>query len=203
MSEERFRGEPRPRKGRLIAIAGAVFVVLAIGACWYAWRQPTYLPPKGDEIDILLELAGVFPDNYKIMWREHQLLRATDPEAQSDPSILKDALFMHKLTTTEGGRSDSAIAVEVAYWFYPTDRHNDPDSAPTCGCDPVSDGSTLCQGRLAFGNYEFEVATSYNGVQCNGPMDPKRYEEFKRTLHTADRLITLYLQPLRRKPAWL
>lgn len=176
---------------------------LAIGAFWFVWRQPTYLPPKGDEIDILLELAGVFPDNYKIMWREHQLLRATDPEAQSDPSILEDALFMHKLTTTEGGRSDGDIAVEVAYWFYPTDHHIDPDSAPGCSCDPVNEGSTLCQGRLAFGNYEFELDASYKGVQCNGPMDPKRYEEFKRTLHTADRLIALYLQPLRRKPAWL
>jgi hypothetical protein len=194
---------------------------LATAAFWFVWRQPTYLPPKGDEIDILLELAGVFPDNYKIMWREHQLLRATDPEAQTDPSILKDALFMHKLTTTEGGQAAGDISIEVSYWFYPTDHGMDPDSAMFghddlkvdelaadaaalgCWCDPVNEGSTLCQGRLAFGNYEFELDASYKRVQCNGPMDPKRYEEFKRTLHTADRLIALYLQPLRRKPAWL
>jgi hypothetical protein len=34
-------------------------------------------------------------------------------------------------------------------------------------------------------------------------MDPKRYGEFKHALQTADRLIGFYLQPLRRKPAWL
>src|SRR3970040_2046260 len=99
MSEERFRGGPRPRRRRALTTVGALLVALALGAFWFAWKQPTYAAPPGDEIDILLELAGVFPDNYGIQWRQHGALRATDPEVQSDPSLLPGALFMHNLTT--------------------------------------------------------------------------------------------------------
>jgi hypothetical protein len=56
---------------------------------------------------------------------------------------------------------------------------------------------------LAFGNYEFSLAATYNAEACTTPFDPKRQKEFSRALQTADRLIGLYLQPLRRKPSWL
>jgi hypothetical protein len=165
---------------------------------WTASRQPTYLPPRGDEIDILLELAGVFPDNYKIMWREHAALRSTDPEAQSDPSILQDALFMHRLTT--GAEGD--VRVEVEYRFYALDRDAVEQRPFACWCGSPDRG-TSCLGRLAFGNYEFSLSASYNGEACTQPISPKRREEFARTMQTADRLIGLYLKPLRRKPHWL
>ena len=61
-----------------------MLAIVALWLLWNAWRQPTYLPPRGDEIDIVLELAGVFPDNYGIMWREHMALRSTDAEAKAD-----------------------------------------------------------------------------------------------------------------------
>lgn len=182
--------------------AGAALAALAIAALWFVWRQPTYLPPQGDEIDILLELAGVFPDNYKIMWREHQLLRAADPEAQLDPSFLNDALFMHKLTT---GSSQEAgdIAIEVGYRFYAHDhRLTANQTAPACTCAAL-DGSMRCDGMLGFGNYEFSLSVTYNRQQCSTQVDPKRREEFQHAMQTADRLIGFYLQPLRRKPAWL
>jgi hypothetical protein len=156
------------------------------------------------------------------MWREHQLLRATDPEAQRYPSLLKGALFMHKLLTTESSLQPGGdISVEVAYWLYPGDHriHWDAakfqrdelqldelaadDAAIGCACDPVDAESTLCQGLLAFGNYEFELEATYRRVQCDRPLDPRRLEEFRRSMRTADRLIALYLQPLRRKPRWL
>jgi hypothetical protein len=163
------------------------------------WRQPTYLPPRGDEIDILLELAGVFPDNYGIMWREHAALRSTDPEAKMDPTLLRDALFMHKLTTGSEGN----VYIEVAYRFYATD-HELADAAPSqCSCAPEHPTVPSCHAVLAFGNYEFSLAATYNAEACTTPFDPKRQKEFSRALQTADRLIGLYLQPLRRKPSWL
>jgi hypothetical protein len=183
--------------------AGAALAALAIAAFWFAWRQPTYLPPSGDEIDILLELAGVFPDNYKIMWREHQLLRATDPEAQLDPSFLKDALFMHKLTTGSAQEAGD-ISIEVGYRFYAHDHRLTADQeASACSCAPPGGSSMLCQGSLGFGNYEFSLSVTYSHQQCGTQVDPKRREEFQHAMQTADRLIGFYLQPLRRKPAWL
>ena len=171
---------------------------------WIAWKQPTYAPPLGDEIDILLELAGVFPDNYGIQWRQHGALRATDPEAQSDPSLLRGALFMHNLTTG-AARSEGDIYIEVAYRFYASDHEIDADeAAPTmCWCDTLDGVSTSCLGRLAFDNYEFSLNVAYNNAACTDPVDPKRVEEFKRAMQTADRLIGFYLEPLRRKPHWL
>lgn len=164
-----------------------------------AWRQPTYLPPRGDEIAILLEFAGVFPDNYGIMWREHGALRSTDPEAKSDPSLLRDALFMHRLTTG----SEGAVQVEVEYRFYAFD-HEIADEPPfVCSCEAPDRTTTSCLGRLAFGNYEFSMSARYNHEACTEPISPKRREEFGRAIHTADRLIGLYLEPLRRKASWL
>ena len=63
--------------------------------------------------------------------------------------------------------------------------------------------TTSCLGRLAYGNYEFSLSASYNHEACTEPVSPKRREEFARTMQTADRLIGLYLEPLRRKPSWL
>jgi hypothetical protein len=166
---------------------------------WNVWRQPTYLPPRGDEIDILLELAGVFPDNYGIMWREHLALRSTDPEAKMDPTLLRDASFMHKLTTGSEGN----VYVEVAYRFYPTDHEIADDGPAGCSCAPEHPTVPSCNALLAFGNYEFSLAATYNEEACTTPFSPKRQEEFNRALHTADRLIGLYLKPLRRKPDWL
>jgi hypothetical protein len=174
-----------------------------ISGLWIAWKQPTYAAPPGDEIDILLELAGVFPDNYGIQWRQHGVLRATDPEALSDPSLLHGALFMHNLTTAETP-SDGDIYIEVAYRYYASDHELDADeSPPTCRCDMLDRVSTSCLGKLAFENYEFTLSVTYNNAACTEPVDPKRVEEFKRAMQTADRLIGLYLEPLRRKPRWL
>ena len=218
MSEQRFRGEPRPRnrRARLIAIATAVLGALASVGFWIANRAPTYRPPPGDEIDILLELAGVFPDNYAIMWREHQLLRATDPEAKLEPAILQDAPFMHRLLTTESSQPAGDVAVEVEYRFYATDHDIDIDSknatvlddlsaddgTMTCGCLFPDSGNLNCSGVLGFGNYEFAISVAYNRGQCASSIH-RRVEEFRRSMQTADRLIALYLEPLRRKPRWL
>lgn len=170
---------------------------------WIAWKQPTYAPPPGDEIDILLELAGVFPDKYGIQWRVHGALQATDPEARSDPSLLRGAQFMHNLTTGET-RSDGDIYIEVAYRYYAADHEIDTEPAgPTCRCDMLDRVSTSCTGKLAFENYEFTLDVAYNNAACTDPVDPKRVEEFQRALQTADRLIGFYLEPLRRKPRWL
>jgi hypothetical protein len=192
---------------------------LAIAGFWTASRQPTYLPPPGEQIDILLELAGVFPDNYKILWREHGVLRSTDMLAQQDPSLLQDALFMHSLTT--GSPADGDVYVEVAYRFYARDHSIHPDAAVAgqspanvgkpaadqtafaCTCDPLNHDSTRCNGLLEFGNYEFSLSVAYNHEQCTDAVSPKRREEFQRSMQTADRLIDLYLEPLRRKPRWL
>jgi hypothetical protein len=171
---------------------------------WIAWKQPTYAPPPGDEIDILLELAGVFPDKYGIQWRAHGALRATDPQAQSDPSLLRGALFMHNLTTAETP-SDGDIYIEVAYRYYASDHEVDVGDAapPTCRCDLLNAVSTSCRGELAFENYEFTLSVTYNNAACTDPVDPKRVEEFQRAMRTGERLIGLYLEPLRRKPRWL
>ena len=180
-------------------IAGAALAVLAIAVLWNVWRQPTYLPPRGDEIDILLELAGVFPDNYKIMWREHAALRSTDPEARSEPAILGDALFMHRLTTG----SEGDVYIEAEYRFYDEDRDAVEGPPFTCSCSAFDRTQTSCVGQLTHGNYEFSLTARYNAEACTQPVSPKRREEFARTMQTADRLIGLYLKPLRRKPSWL
>jgi hypothetical protein len=174
------------------------------------------LPPPGDQIDILLELAGVFPDKYKIMWREHAVMHATDPMAQEDPAYLRNAQFMHILTT--GGPSTAGdIYVEVGYRFYAHD-HEIPRSTEAsdsdlqefaadegrmnCPCMPAS--STIeCNGLLTFGNYEFSLKVAYNNQQCPSASDQKIAEEFRRSMQVADRLIALYLKPLRRKAGWL
>lgn len=163
------------------------------------WRQPTYLPPRGDEIDILLELAGVFPDNYKIMWREHAALRSADLEAKSDPSLLRDALFMHRLTTG----SEGDVHIEVAYRFYEADHEMPADITSGCSCAAEHPTVPSCQGLLAFGNYEFSLVATYNAEACTTPFNPKRQEEFNHAVQTAKQLIGIYLQPLRRKPSWL
>ena len=163
------------------------------------WRQPTYLPPRGDEIAILLELAGVFPDNYGIMWREHGALRATDPEARMDPSLLEDALFMHQLTTGSEGN----VSIEVAYRFFARDHEIADDTRTGCSCLAQQPSVPSCKRVLAFGNYEFSLEATYNHEACTTPFNPKRQEEFNRATQTANRLIELYLQPLRRKPSWL
>jgi hypothetical protein len=157
----------------------------------------------------------VFPDNYHIMWREHGILRSTDPVAQQDPSLLRDALFMHTITTGSS-QSDGDVYVEVAYRFYATDHDIHPDEAGespgklaadqavfTCACNTLGRSSTRCNGLLAYGNYEFSLSAAYNRDQCTDPVSPKRREEFRRSMQTADRLIVLYLEPLRRKPRWL
>lgn len=211
MSVERFRGDPAVGAGtlrahlfRVTTITGAAAVALVIFGVWIAWKQPTYRPPPGDEIAILLELAGVFPDNYGIMWRQHGALRATDPQAQSDPSLLRGALFMHNLTT-DATHSEGDVYVEVEYRFYESDHEIDADekTASPCACDTLDRISTSCMGRLGFGNYEFSLRVAYNNAACTDPVDPRRVEEFQRAMQTADRLIDLYLEPLRRKPRWL
>jgi len=178
-------------------------------------RQPTYLPPPGDQIDILLELAGVFPDKYGIMWREHGILRATDPESMQDPLLLRDAQFMHNLTT--GAREDGDLYVEVAYRYYATDHKLDSDSGSgpslghlaadqgvmACTCASIDTSGTDCSGSLAFGNYEFSLEVAYNHEQCPNGINPQIEEEFRHSMQTADRLIALYLRPLRRKAGWL
>jgi hypothetical protein len=172
-----------------------VLAIVALWMVWNEWRQPTYLPPRGDEIDIVLELAGVFPDNYGIMWREHQALRSTDAEAKMDPSLLGDALFMHRLTTGAEGK----VYIESEYRFYARDHKLAADPTPECSCAP----QPSCHGRLAFGNYEFSLVATYNEEACTTPFNPKRQAEFDRAMQTAKQLIGIYLQPLRRKPSWL
>jgi hypothetical protein len=176
--------------------------VLALIGLWVLrsiWRQPSYLPPRGDEIAILLELAGVFPDNYGIMWREHAALRSTDPEAKMDPSLLGDAQFLHRLTTGAEGK----VRVEVEYRFYAFDRDAPEEEPFRCWCGTPDRISPSCLGRLAVGNYEFSLSANYNDEACTEPFNPKRREEFARAMQTADRLIALYLKPLRRKSSWL
>jgi hypothetical protein len=217
---ERFLGGPaeeggsgaRSRSGggglsarvvRVMAIAGVAAVALVVGGAWLAWKQPTYGPPPGDEIAILLELAGVFPDKYLIMWRQHGVLRAGDPQARSEPELLGGALMLHNLTTA-ATRSEGDIYVEVAYRYFGSDHQIDEDEPqPACRCDTLDRVSMSCVGRLAFENYEFTLEVAYNNAACTNPVDPQRVKEFQRAMQTADRLIGLYLEPLRRKPRWL
>lgn len=180
-----------------------------------AARQPTYLPAPGDQIDILLELAGVFPDKYKIMWREHGILHSTDPVSMQDLSLLRDAQFMHNLTT--GARNDGDLYVEVAYRFYASDHKLDTglgtgpplgklaadQGVMMCTCASSDSSGTDCTGLLAFGNYEFSLEVAYNREQCPNGVNPKVEEEFRHSMQTADRLVALYLRPLRRKASWL
>ena len=202
--------------------AGAALAVLAAVGCWFAWRQPSYEAPPGDQIDILLELAGVFPDKYHIMWRQHGMLHSTDPEAQRDPLLLGKALFMHNLTTSED-RSEGEVYLEVGYRFYaydhqlesPVQIYGDQAQSPgeigadqgsfACWCESATPGGrgTNCSGFLGYGNYEFWLSMSYNRDECVTAPPAVRREEFVRSLRTADRLIGLYLQPLRRKPRLL
>ena len=151
-------------------------------------------------------------------WKDG-VLRSTDMMAQQDPSLLQDALFMHSLTT--GSSAEGDVYVEVAYRFYAKDHSIHPDAARlgegaanlgkpaadqtafACTCDPLDNDSTRCHGLLEFGNYEFSLSVAYNHEQCADSVNPKRREEFQRSMQTADRLIDLYLKPLRRKPRWL
>jgi hypothetical protein len=189
----------RVRVPRVLLVAGAALAVLAIFVLYNEWRQPTYLPPRGDQIDILLELAGVFPDNYKIMWREHAALRSTDPEAQAEPAILGGAQFMHRLTTGAEGN----VYIEAEYRFYDEDRDAVEGPPFTCSCGVLDRARTSCVGQLTRGNYEFSLSARYDAEACTEPVNPKRREEFARAMQTADHLIDLYLKPLRRKPSWL
>jgi hypothetical protein len=47
------------------------------------------------------------------------------------------------------------------------------------------------------------LSVTYNDAACTDPVDPKRVAEFQRAMQTGERLIGLYLEPLRRKPRWL
>lgn len=158
----------------------------------------------------------MFPDRYGIMWREHGVLHAGDAGAQLDPSLLRDAQFMHNLTTG-GAPTEGDIHIEVAYRFYAHD-HEIPGRASTgpkldkltadagqmaCECLAQEFGGMECTGGLAFGNYEFTLSVNYNTEQCSNGVSPQREKEFRSSMLTADRLIALYLKPLRRKPSWL
>jgi hypothetical protein len=58
-------------------------------------------------------------------------------------------------------------------------------------------------GSNAHELYEFSLSARYEAEACTEPVNPRRREEFARAMQTADRLINLYLKPLRRKPSWL
>ena len=149
------------------------------------------------------------------MWREHGILRATDQESMQDPMLLRDAQFMHNRTT--GAREDGDLYVEVAYRYYATDHKLDSDSASgpslghlaadqgvmACSCASIDTSGTDCSGSLAFGNYEFSLEVAYNHEQCPNGINPQIEEGFRHSMQTADRLIALYLRPLRRKAGWL
>jgi hypothetical protein len=147
------------------------------------------------------------------MWREHGILRSTDPVSIEDPSLLRDAQFMHNLTT--GARNEGDLYVEVAYRFYASDHKLDSGTGPPlgqlsadqgammCTCGSIDSSGTDCSGLLAFGNYEFSLEVTYNREQCSNGINPKVEEEFRHSMQTADRLVALYLRPLRRKASWL
>lgn len=149
------------------------------------------------------------------MWREHGILRATDSVSMQDPSLLRDAQFMHNLTT--GARDDGDLYVEVAYRFYASDHELDAGSAGgapldklsadqgtmMCTCASPESTGTDCTGLLAFGNYEFSIEVAYNREQCANGVNAKVEAEFRHSLQTADQLVALYLRALRRKAHWL
>ena len=120
--------------------------------------------------------------------------------APEDPSLLRDAQFMHNLTTG-GAPTEGDIHVEVAYRFYAHDheiaRSEPVDSQlrrPGAIMRCTSSSARSCSGRLAFGNYEFSLNVDLQQRACTNPVDPKREEEFRRSMQTADRLIALYLE---------
>jgi hypothetical protein len=209
---------------RWLLAASALIVVAAVGAWVVVSRAPTYDPPRDDEIHILLELAGVFPDSYDIVWREHGMLRSTDAVARRDPQLLRGALFTHDLTTG-AAPSEGDVHIEAAYSFFDHDRRLDvpamlsgreerldvsnfaaKQGAYGCWCESRGEAppSTECSAALGYGNYDFSLTVEYNKDRCVAPAAaaPRR-EEFLRSVKTADQLIHLYLEPLRRKPRWL
>ena len=72
-----------------------------------------------------------------------------------------------------------------------------------CTCVSIESGGTDCTGSLAFGNYEFSLEVAYSHEQCPSGINPQIEKEFRHSMQTADRLIALYLKPLRRKASWL
>jgi hypothetical protein len=136
------------------------------------------------------------------MWREHGVLRSTDPVAPQDLELLHGAQFLHNLTTG-GATTEGDLHVEVAYRFYEHDRQIPGESTAMCACETLGRVGTNCSGRLPFGNYEFSLSVRYNTAACTNPVDPKLVAEFKGSMQTASKLINLYLEPLRRKPRWL
>jgi hypothetical protein len=209
---------------RWLLAAGALLVVVVVGGYVVASCAPTYDPPRDDEIRILLELAGVFPDAYDIVWREHGMLRSTDPVALREPEMLRGALFTHDLTTG-AVPSEGDVYVEAAYSFFDHDRRLDlpamlsgreepidvsnlaaKEGAYGCWCESRGEAppSTECSAALGYGNYDFSLTVDYNKDRCVAPeaAAPRR-DEFLRAVKTADQLIHLYLEPLRRKPPWL
>jgi hypothetical protein len=213
---------PRTRK-RWPRLVGAAVAAVALAGYVVAARAPTYSPPGDDEIRILLELAGVFPDKYAIEWREHGSLTSADARAQGVPELLRGAMFMHQLRTA-GSRADGELYVEATYSYFAHDHEIDLDDALPgkesriederlaadaavygCWCDPQAPphAPTRCYAALAFGNYEFSLSADYNGDQCSAQTAAQRRADFLKAARTADQLIHLYLEPLRRKPRWL
>jgi hypothetical protein len=216
-------GAPRSMRRRRLRLAGAAIAAIALIGYVIVARAPTYDPPRDDEISILLELAGVFPDKYAIEWREHASLTSADAEAQRDPGLLHGASFTHSLRSATD-RSEGKVYVEAAYSYFTHDHaidvtarssgsrervpggHLSADAAVYgCWCDSQSAPSTptRCDAALGFGNYEFSLSIDYNVDRCSAQIATQRREEFLRAVLTADQLIRLYLEPLRRKPRWL
>jgi hypothetical protein len=205
-----------------VLVAAAVAAVLA--AWWILSREPTYLPPKRDEFEILAGLAGAFPAEYGVAWRQHGSLRSTDADARRDPTLLRGAQFVHNVTTASA-RSEGAVYVEAAYSFFNSDHEIDireevfgrdgqvsaaeihaDAGVYGCWCDSQVSGhtATSCYGALGYGNYEFSLLVSYNSDVCvSVATESSRRREFLDVLKTADQLIHAYLEPLRRKPRWL
>ena len=202
---------------------GALAIGLVVAGIW-VHSKATYSPPNGNEVEILMELAGIFPSDYGIKWRQHGTLRSTDADAIRDPALLRGALFTHNVTTAPS-RSEGDVYVEAAYRFFASDREMEPHdeffgregqarkndvaadrAAYGCRCEPqaTDHGVTTCYGQLRYGNYEFSLLVDYNLDSCVSPTtENQRRQQFSSVLKSADRLIYLYLEPLRRKPRWL
>jgi hypothetical protein len=219
------RASPAPRATkRWLFAASALIVLIAIGGYVVASHAPSYDAPKDDEIRVLLELAGVFPDAYDIVWREHGMLRSTDAIALRDPELLRGALFTHDLTTG-AAPSEGDVYVEAAYSFFDHDRRLDlpatlagrevhldvsnfaaKEGAYGCWCETRGEAppATECSAALSYGNYDFSFTVDYNKDRCvAAEAAPQRREEFLRAVKVADQLFHMYLEPLRRKPKWL
>jgi hypothetical protein len=162
---------------------------------WNEWRQPTYLPPRGDEIDIVLELAGCFRTTMESCGAS---TRRCAPRMPKRRWIQSCWAMLCSCTSSRPARKARSI------------------SNPNIGSTPATTSSRLIRrrsararrsrvayGRLAFGNYEFSLAATYNEEACTTPFNPKRQAEFDHAMQTAKQLIGIYLQPLRRKPSWL